>query len=147
MSEVKPNASAPTMTAARRQDWICNYLAKTIQTSRQRIGDGPWHDVTRSNFVSTLDSDFVDAYLDATNAPCQYMILGANRCNALARDLKTLYDAGVLQRHASGIEQAPAGFPKWVWMYSVADDKIEECRARAARFDANLYTSGLALAG
>jgi hypothetical protein len=124
MSEVKPNASAPTMTAARRQDWICNYLAKTIQTSRQRIGDGPWHDVTRSNFVSTLDS-----------------------CNALARDLKTLYDAGVLQRHASGIEQAPAGFPKWVWMYSVADDKIEECRARAARFDANLYTSGLALAG
>lgn len=79
--------------------------------------------------VDVLDTDFVKAYIYATNAPFVDMMIGAPRCRMLGRDLALLHKQGILKRHATGLSPGDAsmGFPKWVYSYhlprAVRDDQ------------------------
>ena len=109
------------MTRADRLQWLHDFFKGTIRTSRQKIGDGPWHDKRSSDFLSALDADFVNRYIDATGATYRPMMIGADRCAMLAADLKALHDAGILSRHSTGISGMGPGWPRWVWLYSLTN--------------------------
>jgi len=99
------------MTPALRKQWIEAWLRDGV----------PGHDV-----VDVLDSDFVCAYADATQAPVTFMHVGAPRCKQLGRDLAAMYADGLLERCATGLPAGDASmsFPKWVYTYSLTSAKI-----------------------
>lgn len=71
---------------------------------------------------NVLDQDFVDSYVEATKAPSQFMLWGADRCPQLGKDLSYLHKQCVLMRVRTGIQGlAGQGFPKWVWSYRLTD--------------------------
>lgn len=123
------------MPKRERLDWLCWRFALTMFWSREKKGDSNWRMKYRSYSFSTLDSDFVDDYADATNAPLTPMILGAHRCAMLARDLNELHQQGVLQKYILGNPGMGYGWPKWVYNYSVDPARIDECERRAAWFE------------
>lgn len=133
---VKDQPDAPTLPKQERLDWLCGHFARTLYWSRQKKGDGNWRAVRRSYSFSTLDSDFVDAYLDATNAPCQPMILGAHRCRMLAADMLELHKQGVLRKYTLGNEGMGPGWPKWVYNYSLDPGRFDEAERRGEEFKA-----------
>lgn len=92
------------MRPADRHHWILGYLRDS------------------EPFVDVLNSDFVDAYLEATRASCYPMPYGAHKCPQLGRDLSTMHQQGRLARSRVGIDLAGMGFPKWVYVYRLAPD-------------------------
>jgi len=91
--------------ASERKAWILNYL-------RKRSLSAPY-------YVSTLDTNFVEDYVEFSGAKFLPMIIGAAKCKTLAKDLRELYLDGLLKRHACGIGNGDSsmGFPKWIWSY------------------------------
>lgn len=70
--------------------------------------------------VDVLNSDFVDAYIDATKPKFRVTNYGAWKCPQLGRDLAQMVEDGVLRRHRVGIAGlASMGFPRWVWSYEL----------------------------
>lgn len=70
--------------------------------------------------VDILNRYFVDVYEKATGAKVIITWFGANKCPQLARDLKDMYDGGILKRWRNGIgDMGCDGFPKWVWSYEL----------------------------
>lgn len=94
------------MTPNDRYRWILNYMQR---------GHG------RS--VDVLYSDFVCDYIEATGAKSVLQIFGAPKCPQLGRDLGAMYQAGILDRYATGLPSGDAamGFPKWVYTYRIRD--------------------------
>lgn len=88
-----------------RESWILQYLAKAGDLAS----------------VDVLDSAFVDAYAIATGATVQAMAIGANRCPQLGRDLSKIAERGLLTRARVSITGMGAGWPKWVWSYSISE--------------------------
>lgn len=74
-----------------------------------------------SAHVDTLDSVFVDAYIEYTGAPFKCMLVGAHKCDVLAADLRALWKQGVLKRSPAGCSGVGMGFPKWIWSYSLVN--------------------------
>jgi hypothetical protein len=138
MTLVHENPDLPIMAQQDRLEWLCWYFARSIHTSRVKTGDGPWREITKSYSHSTLDLDFVDAYLRATNAGFGPMVLGAHRCPMLASDLKRLHEQKTLDRWRSGVEGMGPGWPRWVWNYIVAQDALDQVKRRAEWFDARV---------
>ena len=71
--------------------------------------------------VDTLNSQFVDDYIDATDAKFRFTNFGAYKCPQLGRDLSTMFRAGRLRRSRLGLTDGAwqPGFPTWVWCYSL----------------------------
>lgn len=69
--------------------------------------------------TDVLDRAFVDAYLLATKAPHQTMIIGAHKCKMLGADLGELYKKAHLTRFTVGVPGAGPGFPTWVFAYKL----------------------------
>jgi hypothetical protein len=69
--------------------------------------------------VDILDRDFVDSYIEATQARHQDTNWGASKCPQLGRDLAEMVKMGVLRRSRVGLSGGAwmSGFPKWVWCY------------------------------
>jgi len=68
--------------------------------------------------VDVLHRDFVDRYIDATNAKFYAMPYGAHKCPQLGRDLSEMYAAGRLRRWTLGLDgMSGYGFPRWVYVY------------------------------
>lgn len=90
------------MTPSQRRDWILAYM-------RERPREA----------LDVLNSDFVYAYAEATDAPTALQMLGAPKCPQLGRDLGELHKRGYLKRHATGLPAGDSGmgFPKWVYCY------------------------------
>lgn len=88
-----------------RYDWIENHMRG--DTLLKRGG------------VDILDSAFVDAYIEATEAPHTPTNWGAYKCPQLGRDLSKMYEMGILRRTRVGLSSGAwqPGFPKWVWSY------------------------------
>lgn len=105
-----------------RLRWILRYLRERSYLAHQSVGGGGGYKaVRRAYYVDTLNAEFVDDYLDYTEAPFKCMILGAHRCDQLAADLRTLWKRGDLKRWACGVQgMSGTGFPKWVWSYYLA---------------------------
>jgi hypothetical protein len=88
-----------------RHDWI----AKALETMPGKCAD-------------VLNSDFVEDYVEATNARQAIQPYGAAKCPQLGRDLSAMKRAGILKRHRVGIQgMAGMGFPRWVWSYELRD--------------------------
>ncbi|ATI15693.1 hypothetical protein [Bordetella phage vB_BbrM_PHB04] len=90
------------MTPRQRRDWILAHM-------RER---------PRESF-DVLNSDFVYAYAEATDAPVALQMFGAPKCQQLGRDLGELHKRGHLKRNATGLPAGDSsmGFPKWVYCY------------------------------
>lgn len=70
--------------------------------------------------VNILDSDFVDAYAEATGAKLRYVAYGAHKCAMLSRDLQRMKKEKKLIRHREGLwNMAGMGFPRWVFVYDL----------------------------
>jgi hypothetical protein len=69
--------------------------------------------------VNVLDSNFVDWYIEKTDAKFGIQFFGAFSCPQLGRDLGAMYKAGLLDRRTAGLAPGDAamGFPKWVYSY------------------------------
>lgn len=94
------------MKPQERLDWIERHVRDNNQLSR--------------GGVDVLNSDFVDAYIDATKAAFRPTNYGAYKCAQLGRDLAKMVDQGIMRRHRIGIEGlAGMGFPRWVWSYTL----------------------------
>ena len=88
-----------------RQDWIAKYMKGRRRDERFDI----------------CDAEFVDAYIEATEAPFGATNYGANKCPQLGRDLSAMFNDGVLKRERMGIDgMAGMGFPRWVYLYRLA---------------------------
>jgi hypothetical protein len=97
------------MNRADRKQWILAWLRE-----RQALSSATWR-------VDVLDREFVDAYIEATEAKFQAQMIGANKCKLLSRDLHSLYVQDQLTRHTAGIGGGLChqGFPRWVWSYAL----------------------------
>lgn len=91
------------MKPKERHDWLYQFFGR----HENRAG------------VDILSADFVNEYAEVTGAKVEFTPYGANRCPQLARDLKTMYDDGLISRDRSGIpyDMRGMGFPLWVWNY------------------------------
>jgi hypothetical protein len=68
-----------------------------------------------------LNQDFSDKYLVATGAKCMPTAFGAHKCPQLGRDLSRMNAEGSLVRKRVSIcGMAGQGFPKWAWVYELA---------------------------
>jgi hypothetical protein len=87
---------------ADREKWILSWFA-----------DHP------NQSTDVLNSNFVDAYVEATNAPCKVFFYGAMQCRQLGRDLASMFRKGLLERSTVGLQPGDSamGFPKWVYCY------------------------------
>jgi hypothetical protein len=95
-----------TMSKAKRLEWLMSYFSAR---------PSHWYE-------NTLNADFVQEYIDATNAPHTIRIMGANTCPTLARDLHTLYKQGKLERISAGTgDMHILGFPSWTWAYRLSN--------------------------
>lgn len=86
-----------------------------------------------------LNSEFVDAYIEATGASFRRCNWGAHKCRALSDDLRALWKKGYLSRarvSLSGGSWEP-GLPTWVWSYYLSNqtrrrpDHVEVGRHRS----------------
>lgn len=101
-----------------RLRWILRYLRERSYTATVTTAGKPPQVMRRSYYADTLCADFVDDYIRYTDAPWKCMILGANRCDQLAADLRKLWLRGDLGRYAAGCSgMTGMGFPKWIWSY------------------------------
>jgi hypothetical protein len=75
----------------------------------------------QENHLDTLNTEFVDAYINAFSPPHKIMTFGANKCPELGRLLSSMYKRGIITRQSFGITNGAwqYGFPKWVWSYSI----------------------------
>lgn len=72
--------------------------------------------------VDVLNQPFSDAYLLVTKALCVPQAFGAHKCPQLGRDLSRMKTEGSLVRRRVGIRGfAGQGFPKWAWVYELAE--------------------------
>lgn len=132
----KDRPNEPTLPKDERLDWICVWFVRTLYWSMNKKGDGNWRNMRRSHSFSTLDMNFVDAYIDATNAPFEPMILGAHRCAMLAADMLALHKQGVLNKYILGNPGMGTGWPKWVYTYCLDPGHFDEAERRAEWFKA-----------
>lgn len=90
--------------------------------------------------VDILASDFVDAYIEATNASFIPKNWGAHGCPQLGRDLAAMHEAGTLKRGRVGLSNGAwqPGFPKWVYVYRLNDHQPRSVSA-ADQTIANYY--------
>lgn len=96
------------MRPTERFDWIESHLRQLRQ----------------GEAVDVLNAEFVDAYLDATNARCFFMPYGAHKCPQLGRDLAAMHKAGKLRRCTSSVNGGRAeGFPTWVYSYRLPKER------------------------
>lgn len=108
MSNAPATSSAPQPPKAKppleRRTWILEYL---------RLNASPAVDV--------LDSDFVDAYIEATGVSFTPTSIGAHRCSALGSDLSQLFAEGKLDRYTVSLKGDAwmPGFPRWVYSYEL----------------------------
>jgi hypothetical protein len=135
-NDMKRDEGKPTMEKQDRLDYLCAYFVSTIYHSKQTIGDDPtqWRTMSSYSF-DCLHTDFVEDYLDVTNAAFKPILIGACPCGMLGSDLRALYDLGILKRWRVGVE-APTGgggWPKWVWSYRLRPDAFPKARERAHR--------------
>jgi len=93
---------------ADRQLWLLRYFLRG--TKQNRVFS-----------VNVLDKDFVDEYLEATNATFKPTNYGANRSRMLGSDLSQLERDRKFRRKKAGIGDGMSalGFPKSVWDYSL----------------------------
>ncbi|WLJ71218.1 hypothetical protein [Sphingomonas phage Birtae] len=100
--------AAPVMASADRKDWIEEHMTQAAVEGERHVA----RDV--------LSRDFVDAYIEATNAAFRPTAYGAYKCPMLGRDLAEMVEEGRLRRTRIGIEGlAGMGFPRWVWSYRI----------------------------
>ena len=79
--------------------------------------------------VDSLNQVFVDAYLEATDAPFDPMAYGAHRSAMLGRDLSTLHKQGYVDRGRIGLsDMRGMGFPAWVYCYSLNAMGLSEAK-------------------
>lgn len=69
--------------------------------------------------LDILDSDFVDAFIEATEVPFKHMPVGAHRCPTLGRDLAAMHRDGTLHRQPVGVPCGEWGMPRWVYAYGI----------------------------
>jgi len=70
-------------------------------------------------YVSSVDTDFVNSFVDKFNPKIRIMNWGANKCRELNRLLAFGYKQGKFSRRATGLGiNWMYGFPKWVYVYS-----------------------------
>lgn len=68
--------------------------------------------------VDILNSDFVDAYIAAFNAPHRFCCWGAFKCRELGKILSGLHRRHYLKRGTIGLGlNWQPGFPRWVYAY------------------------------
>lgn len=76
--------------------------------------------IKKNGSTDVLNSDFVDAYIEATSAKFRHTAWGAYKCPTLGKDLAHMARCGALKRGRIGLgSNWQPGFPKWVWAYSV----------------------------
>jgi hypothetical protein len=92
------------MTPKQRRQWIYQDL----------------EDQGRNGQCDVLDSDFVNAYCNATGAKGYAQFYGAPKCPMLGRDLSRMHREGSLARHRVGLRCMESGFPSWVYSYSIS---------------------------
>jgi hypothetical protein len=82
--------------------------------------------------VNVLYSDFVDWYIEKTNAKYGIQFFGAFSCPQLGRDLSAMYKAGLLKRHTESLAPGDAamGFPKWIYTYTINEVTNETSLSR-----------------
>lgn len=75
------------------------------------------------SFVNVLDSEFVNAYIEANGARWKRKHFGAPNCPQLVSDLGLMYQLGLVLRRATGTAPGDSGmgFPKWVYVYSLKE--------------------------
>ncbi|POA45542.1 hypothetical protein C1893_23080 [Pseudomonas sp. MPR-ANC1] len=69
--------------------------------------------------TDVLNADFVNGYVNATQAPYFEQAFGANSCRQLGRDLSAMHMSGQLTRGRIGLTERYTGMPSWVYVYSV----------------------------
>ena len=67
--------------------------------------------------IDGLNSDFVNAYIDATGASFKPTNYGAHKCPQMGRDLAKMAEDGILTKSRVGINGMGMGFPTWVFSY------------------------------
>lgn len=96
------------MKPAERHTWIESYLVR--------------RSISIAYTVDVCHSDFVVDYVEATDAACVVQFFGAPKCKQLGRDLAAMFEAGKLERSATGLWNcAGMGFPRWVYVYKLKD--------------------------
>ncbi len=95
-------------------------MSKSSQATREA-----WliEKIKHKKYVDVLDSRFVDDYKDAHGAKFIPMIIGADKCNLLSKDLARMYKKGILIRYAQGLDGMGYGFPNWIYSYSLKGEK------------------------
>lgn len=77
--------------------------------------------IKRNPSADILNAKFVEDYINATRANFIAMKYGAFKCSQLSRDLSNMYSQGILTRARIGLPGLGQGFPKWVYLYKVAE--------------------------
>jgi hypothetical protein len=69
--------------------------------------------------ADVLNADLVWAYVEATGAKHQLLMVGAPRCRQLVADLGSMSRLGYAKRRTTGVGDGLSGqgFPRWVWSY------------------------------
>jgi hypothetical protein len=86
-----------------RCEWILKYINENIS-------------------VNTLDTDFVDSYIDF-GQPKEIKVRGvlARQCPMLNNDLRAMLRDGTIERYTSGVGylgiNSGLGSPKWIYVY------------------------------
>jgi len=76
--------------------------------------------IAKHGATDVLNADFVNGYVNATQAPSFEQAFGANSCRQLGRDLSAMHKAGQLTRGTIGLTERYTGMPSWVYVYSAA---------------------------
>lgn len=133
---MKWDDAKPIMPKRDRLDWLCSYYVNRVHKVREKIGTARTRTVHKSYSLSTLDADFVDDYLQDTNATFRPMLMGAHSCHMLARDLRQLANDGILLCCIIGNPDRGQGWPKWCYTYKLNINRLKEARRRAEWFKA-----------
>lgn len=77
--------------------------------------------------VDVLNQEFVDKYINATNATFKPTLWGAHKCQQLGIDLRNAANQGLLSVSRIGLGGGAwqPGFPKWVNTYQLTDEGRE----------------------
>jgi len=71
--------------------------------------------------VDILNAEFVEYYIDSTDANFVAMKYGAFKCPQLGKDLADMRVYRMLTRARIGLPGLGQGFPKWVYSYRLAE--------------------------
>jgi len=74
--------------------------------------------------VNTLNCKFSDLYVEHFKTKILFRMWGSDVVPDLAKNLKEMYDLGILDRKPMGICPTISGMPKWIYVYFLKEKKI-----------------------